>query len=146
VKAFNTLLPLLGRSPAQQRLCMTSSPSKCTHPSWPFDQKWADLISNAGAGEIANLQQRLAATRAFGRAGTAWMCVLHSSVAPEEQRAAFRLPPQGVLRVLEQVLHMMWLASWSSMPCSAQSDVPGLPCNCLVSLLPLSTVQLSLAQ
>lgn len=57
------------------------------------------MASHAGVGEISSLQDRLSSTAKY-RQGQQWVIPLHSSVAPAEQRQAFKRPPDGVRKIV----------------------------------------------
>lgn len=71
---------------------------------------WADegtplpgaiLVFLPGMGEITSLLARLNATSRFGsRSGKHWLLPLHSAISADQQRAAFKVPPPGVRKIV----------------------------------------------
>jgi len=61
------------------------------------EEQGAILVFLPGMGEISNLHRRLEASRRF--AGC-WLVPLHSTVAPSDQRKAFKRPPKDVRKVV----------------------------------------------
>eukprot|EP00775_Hariotina_reticulata_P003028 gene3028-3309_t len=54
----------------------------------------AILVFLPGIGEISGLLDRLGSSSRYNR-GKHWLLPLHSSISPDQQRAAFKVPPQG---------------------------------------------------
>lgn len=70
---------------------------------------WADeetplpgaiLVFLPGMGEISTLLARLSASSRFGRGGKHWLLPLHSAISADQQRAAFKVPPPGVRKIV----------------------------------------------
>lgn len=70
---------------------------------------WADeqtplpgaiLVFLPGMGEISALLSRLGATSRFGRGDKHWLLPLHSAISADQQRAAFKVPPAGVRKIV----------------------------------------------
>ncbi|KAJ7562998.1 hypothetical protein O6H91_03G092300 [Diphasiastrum complanatum] len=60
----------------------------------------AMLIFLPGLAEIQLLLDRLTASQKFKDLATEWLLALHSSIAPDDQRKVFRIPPQGVRKIV----------------------------------------------